>query len=374
MTERYLFLIIIAFLASVACGLAFIPLTLNFCKQKGLYDIPDSRKVHKNAIPRLGGISFLPSMLIASIVALIVYNQSCDCEQVTVNSWTIAFLVSLLLIYGIGTIDDIVGLGAKSKFAVQIIAASILPFFNLYINNLYGFFGIYEIPFWLGSTLTVFIIVFVCNAINLIDGIDGLSAGISLVALTGFLICYLHEGIFTYSILIAGLIGILVPFLYFNILGDPAKNRKIFMGDSGSLTLGFILGFLFVKFTMDNPNVKHFNLESMMLAYTLLIIPTFDVVRVSLVRLSHKAHIFKADRNHIHHKLMRTGMSQHYVLVFIMAMTLGFIFVNLSLWHIFNISMTNIFVIDIIIWIMANWWINKVIVYKGQQVYLSCQE
>ena len=146
------------------------------------------------------------------------------------------------------------------------------------------------------------------------------------------------------------------------------------MGDSGSLTLGFILGFLFVKFTMDNPNVKHFNLESMMLAYTLLIIPTFDVVRVSLVRLSHKARIFKADRNHIHHKLMRTGMSQHYVLVFIMAMTLGFIFVNLSLWHIFYISMTNIFVIDIIIWIMANWWINKVIVNKGQQVYLSCQE
>ena len=296
MTETTTLYIFVAFFASAACGLGFIPLILNFCKQKGLYDLPDSRKIHKNAVPRLGGISFLPSMLLASLFALVIYYQRGEGQQVTINQWSIAFFISLLLIYGVGIIDDIVGLGAKTKFTVQIIAATILPLFNLYINNLYGFFGIYEIPFWFGSVLTVFIIVFVCNAINLIDGIDGLSAGVSFIALTGFLICYLHEGIIVYSILIAGLIGILAPFLYYNIFGNQEKNRKIFMGDSGSLTPGFVLGVLFVKFSMENPHVKNFKLDSMMLAYSLLIVPSFDVVRVSLVRYFHKANIFKADK------------------------------------------------------------------------------
>ena len=146
------------------------------------------------------------------------------------------------------------------------------------------------------------------------------------------------------------------------------------MGDSGSLTLGFILGFLFVKFSMDNPHVKHFNLESMMLAYTLLIVPSFDVVRVSLVRLKHKAHVFKADKNHIHHKLMRTGLGQHCALIFILALTLCFILMNLTLWHIFNVRMGYIVFTNIVVWILVNFGINKVIESKGQKVYISCQQ
>ena len=349
-------------------------LTLNFCKQKGLYDLPNSRKIHKSAVPRLGGISFMPSMLLATIVAIVVYNHEGNDQQVTFSLWSVAFFFSLLLIYGVGIVDDVVGLGARTKFSIQVIAAAVLPLSGLYINNLYGFMGIHEISAGVGSVLTVFIIVFICNAVNLIDGIDGLSAGVSLVALTGFMICFLNEGIIVYSILIAGLIGILVPFLYYNIFGSQEKNRKIFMGDSGSLTLGFILGFLFVKFSMDNPHVKHFNLESMMLAYTLLIVPSFDVVRVSLVRLKHKAHVFKADKNHIHHKLMRTGLGQHCALIFILALTLCFILMNLTLWHIFNVRMGYIVFTNIVVWILVNFGINKVIESKGQKVYISCQQ
>ena len=374
MIENYTLYLLIAFFASALCGLAFIPLTLNFCKQKGLYDLPNSRKIHKSAVPRLGGISFMPSMLLATIVAIVVYNHEGNDQQVTFSLWSVAFFFSLLLIYGVGIVDDVVGLGARTKFSIQVIAAAVLPLSGLYINNLYGFMGIHEISAGVGSVLTVFIIVFICNAVNLIDGIDGLSAGVSLVALTGFMICFLNEGIIVYSILIAGLIGILVPFLYYNIFGSQEKNRKIFMGDSGSLTLGFILGFLFVKFSMDNPHVKHFNLESMMLAYTLLIVPSFDVVRVSLVRLKHKAHVFKADKNHIHHKLMRTGLGQHCALIFILVLTLCFILMNLTLWHIFNVRMGYIVFTNIVVWILVNFGINKVIESKGQKVYISCQQ
>ena len=249
---QYLLYICTAFLASAACGFVMIPQIMNYCKQKNLYDIPNSRKVHQNAVPRLGGISFLPSMLLAFFLVTLVMSPYTTSSEgtVTISLWSAYFLISLLLIYSVGIVDDLIGLNAKIKFIVQIVAAAIIPMSGLYINTLYGLWGIYEIPFELGAPLTVFIMVFIMNAINLIDGIDGLAASLSFLALGGFLMSFLREGMFVYCILIAGLMGVLLPYSYFNIFGKVERNRKIFMGDSGSLTLGFILSFLFVKFAM----------------------------------------------------------------------------------------------------------------------------
>ena len=343
---------------------------MDFCQKKGLYDTPDNRKIHKTAIPRLGGISFLPSMLLASVIMIVLYNDELYENQIVVSLWSVGFFVSLLIIYTTGLVDDLIGLGAKTKFTAQAISACVMPLSGLYINNLYGFCGIYEIPFWMGALLTVFIVTFVCNAINLIDGIDGLSGGLSFIALAGFLLCFMRERMFAYSLLIAGLMGVLIPFLYFNLFGKAEKKRKIFMGDSGSLTLGFILGFLFVKFTMENPNVKNFRLDSMVLAYTLLIVPVFDVVRVSLVRIAHHRPIYNADKNHIHHKLMRTGLSQHQTLLCILAMALGFILVNCILNQV-NFYLSVIVFLDVILWIAVNMLINRRLRLKGQPVFLD---
>ncbi len=353
---------------SALCGFIMIPLIMNFCKKKGLYDLPDSRKIHHNAIPRLGGISFMPSMLLAALVVLMSSNGVLAQREIVLSTWTVSFFCSLLIIYGTGIVDDLVGLGAKTKFVAQALAAILLPLSGLYINNLYGFCGIHEIPFSIGAPFTVFIIIFTCNAINLIDGIDGLSAGLSLFALTGFLVCFLREQMVVYSILIAGLMGVLVPFLYFNIWGSADKNRKIFMGDSGSLTLGYILGFLFVKFTMDNPNVAPFRLHSMMVAYTLLLVPVFDVVRVSLVRLYHRKPIFQADKNHIHHKLMRAGLNQRQTLHCILLLALAFTLCNLVLWQFCNFSV--IVIVDVVLWIVFHQAVNRVIMRHGALVFL----
>lgn len=368
MTQHILY-ILAAFLMSALCGFLIMPVIMAFCKRKGLYDLPDSRKIHHNAIPRLGGISFLPSMLLASVVVVVTGDHYVSSHQVSLSLWSVVFFCSLLIIYVVGIIDDLVGLGARSKFAAQIVAATLLPLSGLYINNLYGFCGINEIPFALGAPLTVFVIIFTCNAINLIDGIDGLSAGLSLFALTGFLVCFLREGLFLYSILIAGLMGVLVPFLYYNIWGSVEKNRKIFMGDSGSLTLGFILGFLFVKFTMDNPLVAPFRLDSMMLAYSLLIVPVYDVVRVSLVRLRHGVPIFCADKNHIHHKLMRAGLTQHQTLLSILALAFSFTLLNVLLWQVCNLSL--IVAVDIVVWLIFHLLVNRGIARRGNAVYLA---
>lgn len=346
-----------AFLLSLICGLVFTPLILDFCKQKKLYDLPNERKVHKNAVPRLGGISFFPSMMTAFLVVLL-FTPIVEDYTLPVNIWSAVFLIGLMIIYGIGIIDDLVGLNATTKFFFQIATSCLLPFAGLYINNLYGLFGIHEIPYWIGVPLTVFIIVFIDNAINLIDGIDGLAASLSFLALAGFLAYFLYYGVYTYTytIIIGGMMGALVAFAYFNLFGKAERNTKLFMGDSGSLSLGFTLGFLAVKCAMQNTNIWPYRPEAIIVPITLLFVPTADVVRVTLYRFKHHKPLFDADKNHIHHKLMRTGMNQHQALGIILAMALGYIAINGLLYQVFHA--TIIVIIDIVLYCIVNMCIN----------------
>lgn len=364
--NHYILLIICTLLVSLVGGFILIPTIVKFCKEHNFYDHPNARKLHKCNVPRLGGVCFLPCMFVAFLLAILILSQDTTGYQVTMSLWSVLFCVALLIIYAIGLVDDLMELSAGLKFIAQIIAASLLPIGGLYINNLYGLGGIHEIPLYVGAPLTVFVIVFIDNAINLIDGIDGLSSGLALLSLCGFLFNFMHEGIYLYSMLIAGLIGVLIAFMYYNVLGKEGKN-KIFMGDSGSLTIGFILGFLFVKFSMDNPNVKPFRHDSILLAYTLLIVPVFDVCRVILVRFIHHKPIFGADKNHIHHKLIRTGLTQHQALGVILATALVFIGVNLlmSLWCNINYIVTA----DIALWIGLQVVIDRFIHRNGQKVF-----
>ena len=349
-----------AFLLSLLCGFLFTPLILDFCQRKRLYDIPNERKVHKNATPRLGGISFFPSMLTAFFVALL-FTPVVEEHTLPVNVWTAVFAIGLLVIYGIGIVDDLVGLNATTKFFAQILTASLLPLSGLYINNLYGLLGIYEIPYVIGAPLTVFTIVFVVNAINLIDGIDGLASGLSLMALTGFLAYFIyHEAfVYTYSMLVAGMMGALVAFSYFNLCGQTERNTKIFMGDSGSLSLGFLLGFLAIKCAMDNPLVWETSLrpEALLVPLTLLFVPSADVVRVTLWRLFHRKPLFLADKNHIHHKLMQCGLNQHQTLAIILSLALVYVLVNALLYP--SVPTTFIIVIDIVLYCLVNMFINR---------------
>lgn len=360
--------IIGAFIISLICGLLTIPHIISYSWKHNLFDQPNTRKVHTIVVPRLGGITFIPSMLVALFIVLVIMSLSATGMELQFSVWSIVFFISLVFIYILGVLDDIIGLGAQTKFIVQIAAVSLLPFLgNLYINNLYGFLGIYEIPFYVGTPLTVFVIVFICNAINLIDGIDGLSAGLSLIALGGFLVCFFLDGLTLYSMLIAALMGVLIAFLRYNIGGNAQKHTKIFMGDSGSLTLGFILGFLSVKYSMYNPSILPFGENNILLAYTMLIVPTFDVCRVILARFMHRKPIFEADKNHIHHKIMRTGLTQHQTLVAILTMAAFFIVCNII--FMLYCSITVIVCLDILLWICCHFYINHRIRKRGNPIF-----
>lgn len=339
------------------CGLIFTPIILDYCKRKRIYDIPTERKVHKNATPRLGGISFFPSMIIAFAV-FFFFLPIKEEHTVPVNIWSAVYLIGLVVIYCTGIVDDLFGLNATTKFTIQIATACLLPFYGLYINNLYGICGIHEIPFWIGIPLTVFVIVFIDNAINLIDGIDGLAAGTSLLALSGFLLYFFHYHVFidTYCVLAAGLIGALIAFSFFNLFGNTEKNTKIFMGDSGSLSLGFTLGFFAIKCASENTSIWPSRPEAIIVPLTLLFVPIADVIRVTCFRLFHKKPLFKADKNHIHHKLMRTGLSQNQTLLVILSLEIAFIIINGILYHI--CSQTILVLADFLLYYIINACIN----------------
>ena len=150
---------------------------------------------------------------------------------------------------------------------------------------------------------------------------------------------------------------VMVAFAYFNLFGKAERNTKLFMGDSGSLSLGFTLGFLAVKCAMQNTNIWPYRPEAIIVPITLLFVPTADVVRVTLYRFKHHKPLFDADKNHIHHKLMRTGMNQHQALGIILAMALGYIAINGLLYQVFHA--TIIVIIDIVLYCIVNMCINR---------------
>lgn len=363
---QHLLIYLGALLLSMMSGFIYIPLITRYCQKRGFFDIPDARKVHKTPIPRLGGMAFVPSMLLACVLVLFAMNYQSD-TGLNFSLSSLYFCISLLIIYFTGIIDDFVGVKASPKFLVQIAATIILPISGLYINNLYGLFGIYTIPFWVGAPLTVLVMVFTCNAINLIDGIDGLSASLTVIALVGFIIVFDAEGLIFYGILIASLMGVLIPFLHYNMFGSIEKKQKIFMGDSGSLSLGFVLGFLAVKLCMNTPRTPY-NPIHVMWSWTLLAVPCFDVVRVFFYRICHHRSPFHPDKNHIHHKLLACGLNQHKALVAILLLQLFIIGINVLLLYGLT-SLTVILCIDIAIYLAFVIMTDKIAARK--EVFIS---
>ena len=366
MTEYCLY-IFISFFVSLFLGLVIIPLVVRFCRIKRLYDLPNERKVHKAFVPRLGGVCFIPCMVISFMLAIAIVSSISEGSSFSLNLWSCYFAVGLLAIYAVGVVDDIVGVSPRTKFLVQIFAASILPLSGLYINNLYGFCGIGEIPFWGGAPLTVLVIVFIDNAINLIDGIDGLAAFLAIIALLGYFVLFLSEDLLSYCIIVAGLLGVLVAFVRFNLFGKQGVN-KIFMGDTGSLTIGFILATLFVKCSMVRANAEPPVVGGMPIACSFLIVPVFDACRVIITRFVHRRPVFMADKNHIHHKMLRTGMTRHQALCFVVVMALFFVSIDMLIGQ--YIGFTMVIVIDILMWLFLQQLLDVFIRRNGKKVFV----
>lgn len=338
---------IITFTVSLLCTWVTMPLLLKFCHKQGLYDTPNARKVHHNNIPRLGGVLFAPALVMgieASIVAMVTTSSN----LMPISLSACLLFGAVFLVFCIGLVDDLVGMEAKIKFAIQLVASLCMPFCNLYINNLYGFCGIYEIPAIVGYPLTVFTSLLIINAINLIDGIDGLASGLSLITLGIFTFIFLRMDNVPFTLLTTGLMGALTVFMRYNLFGNAERHRKTFMGDTGSLILGFTFAYLCIKYAMFNPSAMPSQPCPILISYTLVLVPVFDLVRVAFERLVQGKGIFSPDKRHIHHLFLAAGFSMHQALACILALQVFYDVVNTASFYYLQLSPTWIVIFDIV--------------------------
>ena len=333
-----------------------IPKILLIAFRKKLFDVPDERKIHTKAVPRLGGIAFHP-VIFFTFALIMGINILCGQTQFQValrdNVLALAFgYCAIMILYLIGIADDLVGIRYRAKFVVQILCGILLVTGGIWIDDFHGVFGIGGIPTWVGYPLTVLVTVFLINAINLIDGVDGLASGLSSIALLCYGIYFFMFGQYIYALISFGVLGVLVQFFYYNVFGNPDKHKKIFMGDTGSLTVGMILSILAVKMAQFTPNAAIAAPNTMILAISPILIPCFDVIRVYFYRIRHGQNPFLPDKNHIHHKLLAVGMGQRTTMITIVASSAAFVLVNILLERYVNINLIIIF--DIAVWTIVN--------------------
>lgn len=360
-----LYILIAAFVSAVALGRMIIPNILIISLRKRLFDVPDERKVHKRPVPRLGGVTFFPvilfSLCVFTAIRLLMGHGP---EESKVDQLVCEFLFlmgGLTLLYIIGIGDDLVGVRYRRKFLVQILSAAMFPISGVYINCFYGLFGIYMVPAAVGIPLTMLLVVFITNAINLIDGIDGLASGLSMVALLVFGVLFVHYQMWSYAMLAFVTVGVIIPFFSYNVFGDADMGRKIFMGDTGSLTLGYILSFFVIRYCMYEPDMLLLTMKSspVLISFSVLMVPCLDVVRVVLRRARNKKPLFMPDKTHIHHKFLAMGFSPRKALVTIQLMSACFcVFTIVGIRYLNN---TLVFVIDVVVWTLLNLWFNQVI-------------
>ncbi|WP_455614040.1 MraY family glycosyltransferase [Bacteroides congonensis] len=347
------------FILSVLLAVIVIPRIIFISYKKRLFDVPDVRKVHKTPTPRLGGLAFVPVIMISvCIITGIRYYMNNPVDSLWSSSLFIQYLflvAGMTLLYLIGVADDLVGVGYRYKFIVQILSASFLPLSGLWINDLGGLLGFHAIPAFIGMPLTVFLVVYITNAINLIDGIDGLASGLTCIALVLLIIVCALTGQWTHALLASATLGVVSTFYYYNVFS--ASDRKLFMGDAGSLTLGYILSFLVLHFWMQESYWDPFELNLNMVTISALLIPLLDVIRVFVSRVRDGRNPFLPDKNHIHHKLLRTGMRVRAVMISLLLLSVFLISTNFILS--FYINTTFMLLFDLGFWCAVHLVINR---------------
>lgn len=319
-----------------------------------LVDIPNFRKVHTEPIPLIGGI------MIGTIFLLLIVLANAFI-QIDKQYYIIIACSYILLIVGI--IDDKKDIRAIYKLAIQLLLSFIIAFNGTRISSLYGIFNVYELPIYWQYIITIFVITATINAFNFMDGVDGLVGSLSLFSF--FLI--LAIGIFNKNypiILIASIIiGSLIVFLKFNL-----SKSKIFMGDAGSLFLSFMLITLGIQFLNNNLNQNTNQSYILAVVITIFSIPIFDSIRVYLTRLKAGKSPLVADKSHIHHLLLNTGLSHIRISTIITLLTFLIFVTNLGIININNpnfiiLGGTIIFLIFIKILLIINkltYWKNKI--------------
>jgi UDP-N-acetylmuramyl pentapeptide phosphotransferase/UDP-N-acetylglucosamine-1-phosphate transferase len=286
---------LLCFVTAFIVTLLFIPPIVALIRRYKLYDMPNSRKEHQLPVPTMGGIAIVAGM-IASLMFWFPFGNELG---------QVCFFFSIAALFGLGIMDDLRDLSAKYKFVVQIALALLIALSGIRITSFDGLFGITTLSLPAQYTFTILAIVGITNAFNLIDGIDGLAGVLAFMSLVTVGLFLTLSGDPNTALIAFALAGAVFAFLYFNF--NPAR---IFMGDTGSLILGFVIAVLCIRLlqvnvSSSNPILTH----APMFVLGIVLIPVFDTLRVFALRMWKGGSPFAADKTHIHHLLTTQGYS-----------------------------------------------------------------
>lgn len=285
-------------LLSFLLGALFMPVVIRIAKAKGFVVRPNKRMSHNGEVPNIGGLNICFAFMLTYLLCAPMEQQP-------------FFLVGLFIIMVVGFTDDVLVLRPTAKLLGETLAGiALIGFADIRITHLHGLFGIAEIGLIPSYMLSLCILLVIINAINLIDGIDGLASGLGILYCLFFAVYFGLAGETVWSVKAISMIGVLAVFFIYNVFG---KRDKIFMGDSGSLLLGYLLTAFVFRFCEINaygavPESLHMS-AAPVVAVCILTVPLFDTVRVSLTRIKQRRPLFEPDKNHIHHLLLRTGLN-----------------------------------------------------------------
>ncbi len=286
---------LLCFITAFVVTLITIPPIISLIKKHKLYDMPNARKEHSSPIPTMGGIAIIAGMMTALFLWFPFSNAVGQ----------ISFFFSITVLLGLGMMDDLKDLSPTYKFIVQAGLAALIALSGIRITSFEGLFGIDELPLMAQYTFTFLAIVGITNAFNLIDGIDGLAGGLGFMSLVILGMFLTMSGDVSTALIAFALSGGILAFMYFNL--NPAR---IFMGDTGSLVLGFVVAILCIRLMqvnvlVSNPVLPH----APVFVLSIVLIPVFDTIRVFATRIWKGHSPFIADRTHIHHLLTNQGFS-----------------------------------------------------------------
>lgn len=305
---------------------------------------------HTGEVPNIGGLDIYVSVMLSYLLF--------DFGQIAHNQF---FLIGVGAIMVIGFIDDVLILTPTAKLLGEAFAGiALIGFGDLRITHLHGIFGIGEIGVIPSYLISLFILIGIINSINLIDGIDGLASGLGILYCLFFAIYFHLVGSTSWSILAICMIGSLAVFFIYNVFG---KSVKIFMGDSGSLLLGYLLTAFVFRFCEQNafhviPEVYHMN-AAPAVAICVLTVPIFDTIRVCLTRIKQHRSPFMPDKNHIHHLLLKTGLNHIQTTCVLMTVSLFFIGLgilgrNWNIWLLLTVDFAIATALTLILWRIIN--------------------
>ena len=328
-----------------------IPLIIKICNKKNVFTPKDERHIHTRNICAFGGISIFLGIFMSQTYLLLDFP---DFSTNFTSYYVLAFAAFILFL--VGFVDDLIDLNAKYKFVIQLLIALVLVFrVDVYIQSFYGLFGLYELPLWFAYTFSVVTIVFFINAFNLIDGIDALSSSIGMFALAVFSYFFFVSGAYYDFLIAVSVFAALLGFWFYN--KPPAK---IFMGDSGTLSIGLLLAYFAIK--MCNLPLDDKAVVSPVFVMMVLMYPVIDTLRVFVKRITKKTSPFTPDRSHLHHSLLDLGLSHGKTVFVIIAISVVFS----SMAYLLRTQITtSFFILTLLVVIISQ--LPKIMLKKRQQ-------